>query len=95
MEEKTNILTISFAFLTSIFLHLFILFSLGNFTFKFPIEVKNKITINLSAIGNIETKVKNQYYLIKGNSDENNDQLDRKRSNKRRRKIRKPVKGLR
>ena len=57
MEEKTNILTISFAFLTSIFLHLFILFSLGNFTFKFPIEVKNKITINLSAIGNIERNV--------------------------------------
>ena len=40
-------------------------------------------------------KVKNQHYLIKGNSDENKDQLDRKRSNKRRRKIRKPVKGLR
>ena len=60
MEEKTNILTISFAFLTSIFLHLFILFSLGNFTFKFPIEVKNKITINLSAIGNIETKVEKE-----------------------------------
>ena len=40
-------------------------------------------------------KVKNQHYLVKGNSDENKDQLDRKRSNKRRRKIRKPVKGLR
>ena len=40
-------------------------------------------------------KVKNQHYLVKGNSDENKDQLNRKRSNKRRRKIRKPVKGLR
>ena len=40
-------------------------------------------------------KVKNQHYLIKGHVDEDKSQLDRKRSNKRRRKIRKPVKGLR
>ena len=40
-------------------------------------------------------KVKNQHYLIKDHADEDKSQLDRKRSNKRRRKIRKPVKGLR
>ena len=40
-------------------------------------------------------KVKNQHYLVKGHVDEDKSQLDRKRSNKRRRKIRKPVKGLR
>ena len=57
MEEKTNILTISFAFLTSIILHLFIFLSLDNFTFKLSDQLKNKITISLSAIGNIETNV--------------------------------------
>ena len=43
------------------------------------------------------TKVKSgQHYWVKDQS-ENNDQnkLDRKRSHKRRRKVRKPVKGLR
>ena len=40
-------------------------------------------------------KVKNQHYLVKDYVDEDKSQLDRKRSNKRRRKIRKPVKGLR
>ncbi len=40
-------------------------------------------------------KVKNQHYWIKDHSDNNDNQLDRKRSHKRRRKIRKPVKGLR
>ena len=40
-------------------------------------------------------KVKNQHYLVKGHVDEDKSQLDRKRPNKRRRKIRKPVKGLR
>ena len=40
------------------------------------------------------TQVKNENYWVKGHSD-SNDQLDRKRSHKRRRKIRKPVKGLR
>ena len=39
--------------------------------------------------------VKNQHYWIKDHADEDKSQLDRKRSNKRRRKIRKPVKGLR
>ena len=39
--------------------------------------------------------VKNQHYWVKDHSENDNDQLDRKRSHKRRRKIRKPVKGLR
>ena len=38
--------------------------------------------------------VKNKYYWVK-DAENNKDQLDRKRSNKRRRKIRKPIKGLR
>ena len=40
-------------------------------------------------------KLKNQHYWVKDHVDEDKGQLDRKRSNKRRRKIRKPVKGLR
>ena len=40
-------------------------------------------------------KVKNQYYWVIDHSDNDNNQLDRKRSHKRRRKIRKPNKGLR
>ena len=39
-------------------------------------------------------KVKNQYYWVKDHADDKG-QLDRKRSHKRRRKIRKPIKGLR
>ena len=42
-----------------------------------------------------DLKVKNQHYWVKDHSENNNDKLDRKRSHKRRRKIRKPVKGLR
>ena len=40
-------------------------------------------------------KVKNQHYLVKDQVDKDQGQLERKRSNNRRRKIRKPVKGLR
>ena len=40
-------------------------------------------------------KVKNNHYWVINYSNNDNDQLDRKRSHKRRRKIRKPVKGLR
>ena len=40
-------------------------------------------------------KVKNQHYWVKDHAYEDKDQLDRKRSHKRRRKVRKPVKGLR
>ena len=43
-----------------------------------------------------EKKVKNKHYLVKDQSGNSNDnKLDRKRSHKRRRKVRKPVKGLR
>ncbi len=38
---------------------------------------------------------KSNHYWVKGHSENDNGQLDRKRSHKRRRKIRKPVKGLR
>ena len=40
-------------------------------------------------------KVKSQHFWVKDHSDSDKGKLDRKRSNKRRRKIRKPVKGLR
>ena len=40
-------------------------------------------------------KVKNDHYWVIDYSNNDIDQLDRKRSHKRRRKIRKPVKGLR
>ena len=43
-----------------------------------------------------EKKVKTEYNWVKDQSEYNDDnKLDRKRSHKRRRKIRKPVKGLR
>ena len=42
------------------------------------------------------SQVKSEHYWVKDHSKDNSgDQLDRKRSHKRRRKIRKPVKGLR
>ena len=41
-----------------------------------------------------EKKVKSEHYWVKDHS-EDNDQLNRKRSHKRRRKVRKPSKGLR
>ena len=40
-------------------------------------------------------QVKSEHYWVKDHSDNDNDKLDRKRSHKRRRKVRKPVKGLR
>ena len=39
--------------------------------------------------------VKNNHYWVKDYSNNDNDQLDRKRSHKRRRKINRPIKGLR
>ena len=43
-----------------------------------------------------QKKVKSDYYLVKKNFEsKDNNQLDRKRVHKRRRKIRKPIKGLR
>ena len=60
MEEKLNFFTISFAFLMSIILHLFVLLSFNNFTFIFTEKLKNQITINLSAIGEIERNIKKE-----------------------------------
>ena len=42
-----------------------------------------------------KTQHKNNHYWVKDVSDKSDIKLDRKRSHKRRRKIRKPVKGLR
>ena len=43
-----------------------------------------------------EKKVKSEHYWIKGHSENNgNDQINGKRTHKRRRKVRKPTKGLR
>ena len=43
----------------------------------------------------IEKRVINDHYIVKDEFHDNDKQLDRKRSHKRRRKIRKPMKGLR
>tara|TARA_B100000315_G_C14074146_1_gene361929 strand:+ start:254 stop:475 length:222 start_codon:yes stop_codon:yes gene_type:complete len=44
----------------------------------------------------VEKKVKSEHYWVKDYSkDDSNNQLERKRVHKRRRKIRKPIKGLR
>ena len=43
----------------------------------------------------VKTQSKGNHYWVKGVSEKSNIKLDRKRSHKRRRKIRKPVKGLR
>ena len=43
-----------------------------------------------------DKKIKSEHYWVKDQSEKNdNNKLDRKRSHKRRRKIRKPIKGLR
>ena len=60
MEQKLNFFTVSFAFLISIILHLFVLLSFNNFTFIFTEKLKNQITINLSAIGEIERNIKKE-----------------------------------
>jgi len=60
MEQKLNFFTISFAFLISIILHLFVLLSFNNFTFIFTEKLKNQITITLSAIGEIERNIKKE-----------------------------------
>ena len=49
---------------------------------------------NLRSEG-VKTQSKSNHYWVKGVSDKSDIKLDRKRSHKRRRKIRKPVKGLR
>ena len=60
MEQKLNFFTVSFAFLISIILHLFVLLSFNNFTFIFTEKLKNQIIINLSAIGEIERNIKKE-----------------------------------
>ena len=40
-------------------------------------------------------QVKSKHYWVKDCSEDNQSQLDRKRTHKKRRKIRKPIKGLR
>ena len=42
-----------------------------------------------------EKKVKSEHYWAKDNTEDNGNKIDRKRVHKRRRKIKKPVKGLR
>ena len=43
-----------------------------------------------------DKKIKSEHYWVKDQSEKNdNNKLDRKRSHKRRRRVRKPVKGLR
>tara|TARA_B100000315_G_scaffold257090_1_gene304763 strand:+ start:1037 stop:1690 length:654 start_codon:yes stop_codon:yes gene_type:complete len=54
MEKKLNFWGFAFAFLFSISIHAYILLFYKNFSFKFIKEQKNKITINLSPIGNIK-----------------------------------------
>ena len=49
---------------------------------------------NLMSEG-VKTQSESNHYWVKDVSDKNDIKLDRKRSHKRRRKIRKPVKGLR
>ena len=46
-------------------------------------------------IKKVDNREKNQYYWMKGNAEVDKSQLERKRSHKRRRKMKKPVKGLR
>ncbi len=42
-----------------------------------------------------KNRIKSENFWVKGHSDAEDNQLERKRSHKRRRKIRKPIKGLR
>ena len=49
---------------------------------------------NFSSEG-VKTQSKSNHYWVKDVSDKSDIKLDRKRSHKRRRKVRKPVKGLR
>ncbi len=42
-----------------------------------------------------ENKVNSEHYFVKGHSENGNDQVNGERSHKRRRRVRKPTKGLR
>ena len=50
MEKKTNIWSLNFAFLLSIFLHIYVIFFLTGFNLDF-FDKKKRVTITLSAIG--------------------------------------------
>ena len=56
----------------------------------FARDVKNNIRSEV-----VKSQSKSNHYWVKDVSDKSDIKLDRKRSHKRRRKIRKPVKGLR
>ena len=53
MEKKTNIWSLNFAFLLSIFLHIYVIFFLTGFNLDF-FDKKKRVTITLSAIGTME-----------------------------------------
>ena len=53
MEKKTNIWSLNFAFLLSIFLHIYVIFFLTGFNLDF-FDKKKRVTITLSAIGIME-----------------------------------------
>lgn len=53
MEKKTNIWNLNFAFLLSIFLHIYLIFFLTKSDFNF-LDKKERVTITLSAIGTME-----------------------------------------
>jgi len=53
MERKTNIWSLNFAFIFSIFLHIYIIFFFTGFNNDF-LDKRERVTITLSAIGTIE-----------------------------------------
>ena len=57
MEKKTNIWNLNFAFLLSIFLHIYLIFFLTKSDFNF-LDKKERVTITLSAIGIMEENPK-------------------------------------
>jgi TonB family protein len=57
MEKKTNIWSLNFAFLLSIFLHIYVIFFLTGFNLDF-FDKKKRVTITLSAIGIMEESPK-------------------------------------
>ena len=50
---------------------------------------------DLKKVDSKNLRVENKHYWVKDYSEDNQNYLDRKRTHKKRRKIRKPVKGLR
>ena len=50
---------------------------------------------DINRVNGKDNNVNNKHYWVKDHADDDKNQLDRKRTHKRRRKIKKPVKGLR